>query len=101
MTRLLHKITELEHNVTTDVRNDVFAKGKDVRDNDTYSEAQSNFDRQSSVNSFRPKLGRDILKKIKNKGRKPKFWLIPHWEPLKLYEQAKPDGFRGGIWKFS
>lgn len=73
VTRLLHKITELEHNVTTDVRNDVFAKGKDVRDNDTYSEAQSNFDRQSSVNSFRPKLGRDILKKIKNKGRKPKF----------------------------
>lgn len=39
MTRLLTKITELEHNVTTDVRNDVFAKGKDAKDNDTYSEA--------------------------------------------------------------
>lgn len=66
VTTLLHKITELEHKVTTDVRSDLFQKP--VRGHeDKESDATSNFDRQSSVNSMRPKFTRNLLKKLKDK----------------------------------
>lgn len=70
VTTLLHKITELEHKVTTDVRSDMFAKPS-IRDNDTQSDMTSNFDRQSSVNSMRPKFNRNMLNKLK--ARKAQF----------------------------
>ena len=46
VTTLLHKITELEHSVTNDVRSDLFARPSGV-----LSDAHSNFDRRSSSNS--------------------------------------------------
>lgn len=70
VTTLLHKITELEHKVTSDVRSDIFAKPPG-READNTSDMTSNFDRQSSVNSMRPKFNRQMLNKLK--GRKSQF----------------------------
>ena len=74
---LLFKITELERTVTTDVRNDVFIRPP-VAGGDTASDNRSatgGFERMSSVASFRPKVARDVIKKLKlgGKGGKKKF----------------------------
>lgn len=70
VTSLLHKITELEHSVTGDVRSELFAReGQGKIDHG--SETQSQFDRMSSQVSQRPSgLNRDVLKKLKKGGRK-------------------------------
>jgi len=76
VSQLLHKITDLEHKVTGDVRTDMFSKmpGPGVEDFTSDGRSAAGFDRQSSVASFRPKVGRDILKKLqKAKGRKARF----------------------------
>lgn len=75
---LLFKITELERTVTTDVRSDVFARppvGAGDTNSDSRSAAGGGFDRMSSVASFRPKVARDVIKKLKlgGKANKKKF----------------------------
>jgi len=76
VSQLLHKITDLEHKVTGDVRTDMFSKmpGGPGMDSETDGRSAAGFDRQSSIASFRPKVGRDVLSKLKKaKGRKARF----------------------------
>ena len=71
ISRLLHKITELERTVTTDVNSAVYTRPPI---NDNASDTRSNFDRQSSVSSF-GRLGSGALSKLKGmkQGRKVRF----------------------------
>ena len=75
---LLHKITELEHKVTGDVRSEMFAKPSGMERGDTESDIRSGIgsavNRQTSVQSFRMKNrgARDLIKKAL-KGKKARF----------------------------
>jgi hypothetical protein len=70
ISRLLHKITELERTVTTDVNGAVYTRPPA---NEGASDSRSNFDRASSVGSF-SRLGTGALGKLKAmKGRKVRF----------------------------
>lgn len=78
VTDLLHKITELEHKVTGDVRTEMFARPAGAERGDTMSDARSALgsavNRQTSVQSFRMKNrgARDLIKNAL-KGKKARF----------------------------
>ena len=73
VTDLLHKITELEHRVTGDVRSDLFVNQQPMQRGDTNSDVRSaagasSVNRQSSVASFmKNRNPREFLKKLKAK----------------------------------
>jgi len=69
VTSLLHKITELEHQVTGDAKSELFAREGQGRV-DQFSDTHTQFDRMSSQISQRPTVTRDMLKKLKIKGGK-------------------------------